>query len=158
MFNTMTHGPFGLSPQVLSIGFLVVFLGGGTLLSLLMSRGRNTRVVAIRRPTQQAGQFPPPVYPSMPQPAYPYGELIGLWNIKSAARWVGVVVGAVMTLRDESSLVRSHSGRLSLNPGRRLWILADGSNRLPKLNSRVRFPSSGPHELAMGSHQVVRVR
>jgi hypothetical protein len=47
---------------------------------------------------------------------------------------------------DESSLVRGHSGRLSLNPGRRLWILADGSNRLPKLNTRVRFPSSAPQK------------
>jgi hypothetical protein len=34
----MNHGPFGLSPQVFSIGFLVAFLGGGTLLSVLMSR------------------------------------------------------------------------------------------------------------------------
>ena len=91
----MTHGPFGLSPQVLSIGFLVAFLGGGTLLSVLMSR-RKTRVVGKRQPTQQAGQFPPPGYPSLPPPTHPYGELVGLWNFKSAVRWVGVWIGVII--------------------------------------------------------------
>jgi hypothetical protein len=91
----MTHMPFGLSPQELSIGFLVAFLGVGTLLSLLFRR-RNMRVVSTRQPTQQAGQFAPPGYPSQPPPTHPYGELVGLWNFKSAVRWVGVWIGVII--------------------------------------------------------------
>ena len=91
----MTHMPFGLSPQELSIGFLVAFLGVGTLLSLLFRR-RNLRVVSTRQPTQQAGQFAPPGYPSQPPPMHPYGELVGLWNFRSATRWAGVVIGVII--------------------------------------------------------------
>jgi hypothetical protein len=74
----MNHGPFGLSPQVLSIGFLVVFLGGGTLLSLLLSRKKRAVVMPA------------------PSPHQPYVDLVGLWYFKSAARLLGVICGVVL--------------------------------------------------------------
>jgi hypothetical protein len=84
----MNHGPFGLPPQVLSIGFLIVFLGGGTLLSLLMSRRKGYRhTLAATAASYQAQQQPG---------APPWGDLVGVWHFKSAARWVGVVVGVVL--------------------------------------------------------------
>jgi hypothetical protein len=84
----MNHGPFGLSPQVFSIGFLVAFLGGGTLLSLLMSRRTNyKRTLAATAASYQAQQLPG---------AQPFGDLVGLWHFKSAAGWVGVICGVVI--------------------------------------------------------------
>ena len=85
--------PFGLTPQVLGVIFLVVVLGGGTVLSLLMSRRKTLRVVSTR---QQAGQFAPPGYPGVPQQTQPYGDLVGQWNFKPSARWIGVWIGVIV--------------------------------------------------------------
>jgi hypothetical protein len=48
----MTHPPFGLTPQMFSIAFLVLFLGGGTLLSLLLSRKKRAVVMPAPSPGQ----------------------------------------------------------------------------------------------------------
>jgi hypothetical protein len=84
----MNHGPFGLSPQVFSIGFLVVFLGGGTLLSVWMSRRpKYRRTLAATAESYRVQQLPG---------AQPWGDLVGLWHFKSAARWAGVICGVVL--------------------------------------------------------------
>lgn len=84
----MNHTPFGLSPQAFSIGFLVVFLGGGTLLSLLLSRRKSyRRMLAASGARYQAQQLPG---------AAPHADLVGVWYFTSAARWAGVICGVVL--------------------------------------------------------------
>jgi hypothetical protein len=84
----MNHGPFGLSPQVFSIGVLVVWLGGGTLVGVLMSRRKSyRRVLAATAESYRAQQLPG---------AQPWGDLVGVWHFKSAARWAGVICGVVL--------------------------------------------------------------
>lgn len=93
MTQAMTSGPFRLQPQVFSILFLVLFLGGGTLLSFLMSR-RKRFTVAAGQSRQQPGAGQP-TYPALSPPTQPYADLVGLWHFKSAASWIGVVIGVV---------------------------------------------------------------
>jgi hypothetical protein len=83
----MNHGPFGLSPQVFSIGFLVAWLTIIPALSLLVGRNKRKRMLAATAASYQAQQLPG---------AQPYGDLVGVWHFKSAASWVGVVVGVVL--------------------------------------------------------------
>jgi hypothetical protein len=84
----MNHGPFGLSPQVFSVGFLVLFLVGGTLLSVWMSRRpKYRRTLAATAESYRAQQLPG---------AQPWGDLVGVWHFKSAARWAGVICGVVL--------------------------------------------------------------
>jgi hypothetical protein len=74
--------------MVFSIGFLAVFLGGGTLLSYLMSRRKSYRhTLAATAASYQAQQLPD---------AQPWGDLVGIWHFKSAARWIGVICGVVL--------------------------------------------------------------
>jgi hypothetical protein len=84
----MNHGPFGLPPMVFSIGVLVVWLGGGTLLGVLMSRRKSyRRMLAATAESYRAQQLPG---------AQPWGDLVGVWHFKSAARWAGVICGVVL--------------------------------------------------------------
>ena len=84
----MNHGPFGLAPQVFSIGVLVVWLGGGLVVGMLMSRRKSyRRMLAATAESYRAQQLPG---------AQPWGDLVGVWHFKSAARLVGVVCGVVL--------------------------------------------------------------
>jgi len=84
----MNHGPFGLPSQVFSIGVLVVWLGGGLLVGVLMSRRKSyRRMLAATAESYQAQQMPG---------AQPWGDLVGVWYFKSAARWAGVICGVVL--------------------------------------------------------------
>jgi hypothetical protein len=84
----MNHGPFGLSPQVFSVGFLVLFLVGGTLLSVWMNRRpKYRRTLAATAESYRAQQLPG---------AQPWGDLVGVWHFTSAARWAGVIGGVVL--------------------------------------------------------------
>jgi hypothetical protein len=84
----MNHGPFGLPPMVFSIGVLVVWLGGGLVVGTLMSRRKSyRRMLAATAESYQAQQLPG---------AHPWGDLIGVWHFKSAARLAGVVCGVVL--------------------------------------------------------------
>jgi hypothetical protein len=80
----MNHGPFGLSPQVFSIGFLVLWLTVIPLLSLVVGRNKRKRMLAATAESYQAQQMPG---------AHPWGDLMGVWHFKSAARWAGVICG-----------------------------------------------------------------
>jgi hypothetical protein len=83
----MNHGPFGLSPQVFSIGFVVAWLTIIPLLSLVVGRNKRKRTLAATAASYQAQQLPG---------AQPFGDLMGLWHFKSAARWLGVICGVVI--------------------------------------------------------------
>jgi hypothetical protein len=84
----MNHGPFGLPPMVFSIGVLVVWLGGGLVVGVLMSRRKSyRRMLAATAASYQAQQLPG---------AQPWGDLVGVWHFKSAARWAGVICGVVL--------------------------------------------------------------
>ncbi len=84
----MNHGPFGLPPMVFSTGVLVVWLGGGLLVGVLMSRRKSYRqMLAASAASYQAQQLPG---------AHPWGDLISVWHFKSAARLVGVICGVVL--------------------------------------------------------------
>ena len=80
----MNNGPFGLPPMVFGIGFGVVWLGGGLVVGLLMSRRKSYRqMLSATAASYEAQQQPG---------AHPWGDLIGLWYFKSAARWIGVTI------------------------------------------------------------------
>jgi len=84
----MNHGPFGLSPMAFGVGVMVVWLGGGVLVSVLMSRRKSYR----RMLTATAAS-----YMAQQQPgAHPWADLMGVWHFKSAARLVGVICGVVL--------------------------------------------------------------
>jgi len=84
----MNNGPFGLPPMVFGIGFGVVWLGGGLVVGLLMSRRKSYRqMLSATAASYEAQQQPG---------AHPWGDLIGLWYFKSAARWIGVTCGVVL--------------------------------------------------------------
>jgi hypothetical protein len=88
--------PAHIAPPVISVVFLVGFLGIGTLLSYLYSRRNPTRVAGMGRYGQQAQQLQPPTYPYMQQPVGPYADLVGHWHFKSSARWIGVWIGIIV--------------------------------------------------------------
>jgi hypothetical protein len=84
----MNHGPFGLPPMAFSIGVLVVWLGGGLVVGVLMSRRKSYRhMLAATAESYRAQQLPG---------AQPWGDLVGVWHFKSAARWAGVICGVVL--------------------------------------------------------------
>jgi hypothetical protein len=63
-------------------------LGGGLVVGVLMSRRKSyRRMLAATAESYQAQQLPD---------ARPWGDLIGVWHFKSAARWAGVVCGVVL--------------------------------------------------------------
>jgi hypothetical protein len=74
--------------MVFSIGVLVVWLGGGLVVGVLMSRRKSyRRMLAATAASYQAQQLPG---------AQPWGDLVGVWYFKSAARWAGVICGVVL--------------------------------------------------------------
>jgi len=74
--------------MVFSIGVLVVWLGGGLVVGTLMSRRKSyRRMLAATAANYEAQQRPD---------AHPWGDLIGVWHFKSAARIAGVVCGVVL--------------------------------------------------------------
>jgi hypothetical protein len=84
----MNNGPFGLPPMVFSIGVLTVWLGGGLVVGLMMSRRKSYRqMLAATAASYQAQQQPG---------APPFMDLVGVWHFKSAARWLGVTCGVVL--------------------------------------------------------------
>ena len=65
-----------------------VWLGGGLLVGVMMSRRKSyRRMLAATAASYQAQQQPG---------AHPWGDLIGVWHFKSSARWAGVVCGVVL--------------------------------------------------------------
>ncbi len=71
-----------------SIGVLVVWLGGGLVVGVLMSRRKSyRRMLAATAESYRAQQLPG---------AQPWGDLVGVWHFKSAARWAGVICGVVL--------------------------------------------------------------
>jgi hypothetical protein len=54
--------------------------------------------IAAAEPQQAAVPPQAPVYPHTAPPEQPWADLIGFWQFKSAARWIGAVIGVVFGL------------------------------------------------------------
>ena len=91
--------PFGLPPIVFSIIMVVSWLTLGPLVAWFFMRKRNKRIMSTAAQFSQPAAAPSqPVYPYLAPPEQPYADLVGLWQFKSAARWIGVVIGVVFAI------------------------------------------------------------
>jgi hypothetical protein len=85
--------PFGLPPIVFSIIMVVSWLTLGPLVAWFFMRKRNKRIMSTAAQFSQPVAPSPPVYPYLTPPEQPWADLVGFWQFKSAARWIGVVIG-----------------------------------------------------------------
>jgi hypothetical protein len=83
---------------VFSIIMVVSWLTLGPLVAWLFMRKRNRRMNTAAAFNAPAAAPAPPVYPYLATPEQPWADLVGLWQFKSAARWVGVVIGVVFAI------------------------------------------------------------
>ena len=91
----MDAPPFGLSPQAFSIIMVAGWLILGPLVASFFMRKRTRRILTAGA-AAQAMQEAPAVYPSLTPPNYRH--LVGVWQYKSATRWIGIVLGAFTVL------------------------------------------------------------
>ncbi len=96
----MNAPPFGLQPQVFSILVVVLWLTVVPTIAYFVSRSRRNRMrnIAAAQPQQAAAPAQAPVYPYTRPPEQPWEDLVGFWQFKSAARWIGVIIGVVFAL------------------------------------------------------------
>ena len=91
----MDAPPFGLSPQAFSIIMVAGWLILGPLVASFFMRKRTRRILTSAAAAQQM-QEAPAVYPSLTPPNYRH--LVGVWQYKSATRWIGIVLGVFIGL------------------------------------------------------------
>jgi hypothetical protein len=108
--------PFGLPPIVFSIIMVVSWLTLGPLVAWFFMRKRNKRIMSTAAQFSEPVAPPsPPVYPYLAPPEQPWADLVGFWQFKSAARWIGVVIGvAAARFRWTSTTIaiRTHTSQV----------------------------------------------
>jgi hypothetical protein len=73
---------------------VVSWLTLGPLVAWFFMRKRNKRIMSTAAQFRGPVAPPsPPVYPYLTPPEQPWADLVGFWQFKSAARWIGVVIG-----------------------------------------------------------------